>query len=356
MWRGFASVAVILSASILSGCASVSGPRLAQAAPTPLKMETVFVASARGETATEFAPLSFARYEISVPPSHRPGDQPHGGSDPRTEFQQVAEQRFETARSFARELGAEARVVGKGRDDVLVFVHGFNTTLNESLARLAQLSTDFDLPAAPLLYAWPSDQRITAYEADTERAVKASKGLKSLIDNLVAAGTGHVVLVGYSMGAETVLHALGEMRAAGDGGSIAKLDVVLLSPDADIDSLHELSTVRLPRPVVVFGSHDDLPLKLVSALAHEGRPRLGALSDPSLLSDTALIYVDVANVRHTGFGHIAVGDTPALIAAINAMPRPDLTDFAIRRAAKIAGASVARHGRMTYVMLPEMGL
>lgn len=359
MWRGFVGVAVILAASVLSGCASISIPKLAQAAPAPLNVETVFVASTRGETATKYAPLSFASYEISVPPSHRPGNQPRDisdGSNPRTEFLQIAEQRFDTARSFTRELGAEARAAGKGSGEVLVFVHGFNTTLNESLARLAQLSTDFNLSAAPLLYAWPSDRRISAYEADTERAVEASKGLRTLIRELVAAGTGRVILVGYSMGAATVLHALGEMQAAGEAGSFAKLDVVLLSPDVDLDSLRKLSTAKLPRPLVVFGSRDDLPLKLVSALAHKGRPRLGALSNPSLLSEIELTYVDVANVRHTGFGHIAVGDTPALIAAINAMPRPDLAVFATGLAAEIPGASVTRHGRMTYVTLPEMGL
>lgn len=351
-----AGVAVILSASALSGCASIGGLRPARAALPPPHTETIYVASTRGDTSTSAAPLSFASYDISVPPGHRPGDEPRDAIDPANSFVEVGERRFASANAFARELADDARAAGNGSAEVVVFVHGFNTTFSESLARMAQLSNDFDLPAAPVLYAWPSDDRIGAYDADTERAIAARTGLRSLIGRLVASGTRRIVLVGYSMGAATVLHALGEMRAAGEARAFAGIDVVLLSPDLDIDEFRRLAGAigKLPNQLVVFGSRDDLPLRMISALAHGGHPRLGALPDPELLADVSLTYVDVARVRQTGYGHIAVGDTPALIAAINAMRRPDLSGFATLRAAAIPGANTTRHGRMTYIMLPKM--
>lgn len=345
-------------AAVLTGCASVPGIKPGKTALAGPRTETVFVASTREGNGGDPAGLSYAVYDVAVPPSHRPGDEPNlpvVRVDPASDFLMAGERGFKSASSFRNAVAAEAISVSASPPEVLVFVHGFNTTLQKSLARMAQIGNDFDLPSAQVLYNWPTERRILAYLNDTRRAAEARDGLIELLRSLAASRTERIVLVGYSMGAAIVVDALARMREERQTGPFAKLDVVLLSPDMDLEQFRQRARGigSLPRPLVVYGSHKDLPLQMVARFVADGRPRLGALPDPDLLSDIDMTYVDVADVAHTGYGHFAVASAPALLAAINAMPKPDLVGFATRAAGAIPGATVSRHGLMTYILLPK---
>lgn len=345
-------------AAALSGCAAFAGLGTPAYGPNPPRTETVFVASTRAASGPGAEALTFAAYDVAIPPAREPGDEPHPPVlrvDRLRDFLMAGERRY-TAAEFSQAVNAEAAAVSNGPTEVLIFVHGFNTTFVESLVRVAQIGNDLDLPSAHVLYAWPAQDRILAYLDDTRRAAEARDGLIALLRAVAASRTQRIVLVGYSMGAAIVIDALTQMRATGLVGTFAKLDVVLLSPDLDLIDFRERAggIGGLPRPLVVYGSSRDLPLQMIARFVGNGRPRLGALPDPNLLADFEMTYVDVADVGHTGYGHFAVGSAPALIAAINAMQRPDLVNFAIDTAGAIPGATVKTYGSLAYVTLPRI--
>jgi esterase/lipase superfamily enzyme len=355
--RSLAVLVVVALTIVLSGCVTVAGIRPGGADPATARTETVFVASTIGDRSGTSAELSYAAHHVAVPPAHRPGDEPGLpviGIDPAADFLVAGTERFANATSFRDAVAAQASLVGASPSEVLVFVHGFNTTLLKSLARMAQIGNDFDLPSAQVLYAWPTERRLLAYVDDARRAADARDGLIALLHNLAASRAERIVLVGHSMGAAIVVDALVRMRKKRQTEPFDKLDVVLLSPDLDLEQFRRRARGigSLPRPIVVYGSHRDMPLQMVARFLADDRPRLGALPDPDLLSDVDLTYVDVANVAHSGYGHFAVAGAPALIASINAMPKPDLVGFATGSASAIPGARVSRHGLMTYILLP----
>ncbi|MEF2553938.1 alpha/beta hydrolase [Aurantimonas sp. A2-1-M11] len=102
--------------------------------------------------------LSVDNIVVSVPPA---GNRAAGEltypavnpADPRTEFavlELTSVDRAGSQRWFDRVAGSN-----KG-GDVLIFVHGFNTTYEESVFRFAQIAHDTAATAAPILFSWPS--------------------------------------------------------------------------------------------------------------------------------------------------------------------------------------------------------
>lgn len=339
----------------LASCASMAaiGPAHVSSA---VRSERVFVASTREGGGTDAAPLSYFLYEVSVPLSHRPGQ------DPRTtgpsaqlwkEFAIVEHRRFQSGVPFARSVAAEFDRTGSS--EILVFVHGFNTGYVRSIVRMAQLGADLELPAAQVLYAWPSGSRLSKYVQDTERAHAAAEGLGELLGTL-SIQADRIVVVGYSMGAATVVDAVKFLQASDRSETGDKFDIVLLAPDIDAGEFRKSADAlnAVARSLVVYGSREDWPLKLVSDLLADGLPRLGALPNPEVLAEIEMTYVDVSNVAHLGLGHFAVASAPALISAINAMGKPDIVEFATQVAPNIPGSTVTRHGSMTYVVLPHL--
>ena len=94
---------------------------------------------------------------------------------------------------------------------------------------------------------------------------------------------------------------------------------------------------------------------MFSRLLMEDKPRLGALPDPRLLEGLDVTYIDVRDVRRTPqTGHLVVATSPAMIAAINNMPKADLVLYAqAAKAGKIPGATVEHFGSMTAIVLPK---
>src|SRR4051794_7575386 len=145
------SLIVVALAFVLIGCATRPGPEvLAPVAAIPgAKTLPIYVATNRKRaaptenvfTAERSDALNFAKFVVTVPPNHQPGniEWPQGASDPRVSFATV-DQAALTDAEF-RNVVAPLRQSGKRRN-VLIFVHGFNNNFQESLYRLAQIDAD----------------------------------------------------------------------------------------------------------------------------------------------------------------------------------------------------------------------
>jgi esterase/lipase superfamily enzyme len=303
--------------------------------------------------------VTYAAFDVSVPPTHEPGSPSRDKSptgDPAHSFVVAGGGGFADVAAFGRAVLADAGTRGTA-PEAFVFVHGFNTRYTEAIYQIAQIGNDLALPQAGVVYAWPSTGRIVDYMHDVDSIAFARDGLEQTLDGLADAGIRRIVLVGYSMGAALVVETLRQMKLVGSDRFFARLGgVVLLSPDMDVD-LFRIEGERmggLPQPFVIYGAPHDMALGAVARVLAADKPRLGALPDPDALANLNLLYVDVSNIpQHPQPGHLPVATAPSMIAAINAMSRPDLVTWAVGAAAgAVPGATVTHHGKVVVVTLP----
>lgn len=321
---------------------------------------TVHVASMRGTDADgehgsdRLVEPKYFLAEVEVPHRHFPGrivEAGTVGAAPDMAFTARAEQSVESLSAFTRTILQNAP---SGRR-VVLFVHGFNTEYDSSLYRLAQLAHDFELPAAPVLFSWPSDHNVLSYIHDRDSSDYSRGALADLIESLVNRGA-RVQLVGHSMGAATIVETLAEMNLR-RSSAVAQLDgVTLISPDIDLELFIQRASElrRLPRPFIIYSTPDQLPFNLMTAFLTNGKPRLGGRIDPEALAGLPITYVDTSNISHGSVldVHIALATSPEMIDAISSMRVPDLARYpALAR--DLPGVELEQLGRMTWMKLPS---
>ncbi len=280
--------AVIALACTVAGCAR-PGPSVLIPSPTVAagaKLVIVYVATTRAREAdtlnvytNDRAPkLNYAEFTIAIPPHHQPGEieWPHGTPDPQTNFVTV-QQRLLSSQEFERKVAA--RGAGRTARKAGIFIHGYNVNFQEAVFRLAQLVSDADVDGVPVLFAWPSDAKLIGYVADREAATYSRDALAHVLTVLARdRKPGDVTVLGHSMGAWLTVEALRQLRLTGNTATLNRLEVILASPDIDIDVFRSQMQVigRLSPPMTVLISRDDRALAISSRIAGE-RPRLGRL-------------------------------------------------------------------------------
>jgi esterase/lipase superfamily enzyme len=287
----------------------------------------LFVASTRkrnGETITE---ASFSLQSVSVPPGHQAGaiELPRfGAADPQKHFV-VARRRALDPDSFRAEIASHiSGRIGNARD-VLVYVHGFNTTQEEARYRLAQIVADGGFTGVPVLFTWPSKGELLAYESDKEAATASRDAMVKLLADLSQIpGVGRVHVLAHSMGSWLTMESLRETAISGRRDLDGKLgSVMLAAPDIDLGVFRQQVSKLDASHVSVFVSRDDRALSLSSRIAGD-RPRLGAM-DPGNPKDAAIIesmgvhVYDLSMLEgKTWIGHDTYANAPDAVRQIGA--------------------------------------
>lgn len=295
--------------------------------------EVVFVGTSRradteaggfGYGRSEMA--SFLRYDILVPNEREVGQvtwpRNPKQADPRTDFLTLSGKTYADAGEFRTELRHAMDL--RGQRDVVVYVHGFNNTMAESVYRVAQMHYDLKVPGVAVHYAWPSRGSPLAYVYDRDSSLFGRDGLELLLQEVVKAGAQRVVIVAHSMGGALTMESLRQSVIRGDNLVMNHLGgVILLSPDLDVDLFREQARVmgKLPQPFLIFGSRRDTVLNLSARIA--GAPdRLGNLTDLTPIADLEVTYLDTAAFNVDG-GHFNVGKSPALIQLLGGIANID---------------------------------
>lgn len=226
--------------------------------------------------------LSFADFKISIPPEsaravgevQRPRAVP---GDPARDFVVVEGQKLGLSEALTVFDERVAKVPGRR---VLVFVHGYNTRFDDAVLRLAQIVHDSGATVEPVLFTWPSRAQLLAYGYDRESANFSRTALETVLRALANdPAVSDVSVLAHSMGNWVAMEALRQM-AIRDGRIAPKItNVMLASPDVDIDVFRkQMIDIGPERPTVtLFVSGDDRALA-VSKRVWGGR-RLGSV-DP----------------------------------------------------------------------------
>ncbi|MFO1149334.1 MAG: alpha/beta fold hydrolase [Alsobacter sp.] len=323
----------------LAGCASVSldgltgstglvSPAGASAQPRSVQ---VFVASTRkatrdddsGETART---THYSLSTVSIPPGHEPGviERPSITSESRSRHVVVTSDRRIDPATFQQAIAVQVSGrVGTSRD-VLVFVHGFNVNYDEARWRLAQIVADGGFTGVPVLFTWPSRNKILAYGSDKESATASRDPLDKLLQDLAATpGVGRVHVIAHSMGTWLAMEALRQAALAGHGDLNGHLgEVMLAAPDIDLDVFRaQMVYVGKNARVSVFTSTDDRALSVSRTLAGN-RTRVGALdlNDPRTREALTSLNVRVYDLSNMGggdmFRHGTFAEAPTVVRSI----------------------------------------
>lgn len=321
------------AATTLVACAPRGTFTLDPAAAKIGVVEPIYLATSRSPTDPPAffdngrdAHVSFARFDISIPPDRETGSVNFPGDrkpNPERDMLTVEAMIYANPEAFRRSLGQSIRKPGT-KGVVNIFVHGFNTNTAEAVYRLAQMAHDIKMTGTFVQFAWPSLGNAFGYVHDRDSAVFSRDALEETIEEVAKAGARSIILMAHSMGTYLAMETMRQMAIRGTGEGLRKIDsVVLISPDIDVDVFHSQmrSIEHPPEPFVIFGSRRDKALKLSSLLVAEPA-RLGNLKDPSVLADLPVTYVDIDAFRD-GTSHFAVATSPELIEVLNGFANAD---------------------------------
>lgn len=286
---------------------------------TPVFMGTTRAVNEAGEFGIERSPsLKLIKATVSIPPNREIGSVSDGYATPKPErdFAIAAMEQFDERARFASSLRAEIAAQSSDRQEVTVFVHGFNNSFSDAAFRMAQLGFDLEIPGAHVSYSWPSRANPVGYEYDRDSALFARDGLEELLKTVRAAGQPDVIVVAHSMGSALLMETFRQLEIAQPGWVGQNIrGVILLSPDLNVDVFRSqfLQIRDVPDPFVVIVSRKDAVLRLSSRL--RGQPfQLGNISNTDEVADLPITIVDVSDFSDRKSGnHFVAGGSPALI-------------------------------------------
>ncbi len=171
MSKGLVSLSAILAfvASVLIGCSrppelvGVDNPETPALSVPDVRRHQIFIMSNRQASEVVGALYSGARapdlgiasVNVTIPPNHVVGELERPKRlppDPRIEFAVVDPVVFKSDASFISRINRELAARPPGERELLLFVHGYDTTTSDAILRLAQFVEDSGFKGVPVLF------------------------------------------------------------------------------------------------------------------------------------------------------------------------------------------------------------
>ena len=181
----------------------------------------------------------------------------------------------------------EAALAASRTKDVLLYVHGANTTVERAAGQAAQLKHFAGRSAVVILYVWPTAENFLRYSRDIENAFGAAPHLTEFLELLAAHTRARDIDVfTYSAGATIGSDSLARLATGAPQAAERLGEIYHAAPDADfrrfVDDLgHYAGFARRVTTAVNLG---DSALRLAEAVnraSRAGRPDLAELSPAS---------------------------------------------------------------------------
>ncbi len=170
-------------------------------------------------------------------------------------------------------------MVGPATRDVMVYVHGFNQTFEQSVFTAGRLAAGIQFTGEALVFAWPSRASLLDYNYDRESANLSRDALVQVLEELLACpSVGRVNIVAHSVGTVLTTEAMQRLYAKRGAYAADRVGaIVLASPDIDMN----VFTAAIPQmgplvaKITVVTAIDDRALA-VSQIVNGGTVRVGA--------------------------------------------------------------------------------
>ena len=196
------------------------------------------------------------------------------------------------------------RLASAKKNNIVVFVHGYNCNVKVPYSIAAHLGQTLDLPV--VMFSWPSKRNPFTYASDECNAEWSTFQLADVLQELDKHfGNANIILVGHSMGCRMLCWAIQHTEAAEKQQTTKYKNIFFCAPDID-SQVFEKNIPLLSKSsndTTVFASTKDVRL-FFSKVLH-GNSRLGLLpkSTAEKKSSSSINIVDYTNDDKTVFGH-----------------------------------------------------
>ena len=267
--------------------------------------------SAKGFGADIDNRLHFGKRIVRIPSSHRPGELGSPlwkrlltGIDDRITVDPAT---VLAPDAFTREVRAFLARLDPADRNVLVYIHGFNTSFDDAALRAAQLGFDLKVPGITAFYSWPSRGNLTAYLTDVS-AIEASE--QHIADFLVKAtalaDNGKVHIIAHSMGNRGLLRAMHRATAQAALRSGTRFgQIFLAAPDVDAALFRQLASVypQVSERTTLYVADQDKAFAALEWLSDGGR--VGGAPPVLVLPGIDTVRVHGAGLFQLGHSYIA---------------------------------------------------
>jgi esterase/lipase superfamily enzyme len=264
--------------------------------------------------------LDLGHFDVSIPRDHklasleRPDWRTLWREDPGVHFV-IVSRNLDSYDGFYDRVRGEVR--SSKKKEALVFIHGFNVAFDDAIYRTAQLAYDLSFDGPPILYSWPSNGSLFAYDGDSDNNAWTVPRLRWFLEDLASrSGATTVHVIAHSMGNRALTSALALM-AAGGRRLPSLSQVVLTAPDIAVEEFRTLAATvtNTASRVTLYASDNDVAL--VASKRVNGFRRAGDATPLTLV--TGVDTVDVSQLD-TGFlGHSYYGDNTSVIGDIRCL-------------------------------------
>ena len=220
--------------------------------------------------------------------------------------------------AFKRDVRAFIAKLDPADHNVLVYIHGFNTSFDDAAKRAAQLGFDLKVPGITVLYSWPSRGSASAYLGDLS-AIEASEA--QIADFLIAvsalADKGKVHIIAHSMGNRGLLRAMHRATTQAALRSGTRFGQIFLSaPDVNASLFRQLASVypQVAERTTLYVADQDKAIAALEWMTED--VRVGA-APPVLI----LPGIDTVRVRGSSLfqlGHSYFAEEPDVLRDIRA--------------------------------------
>ncbi len=195
----------------------------------------------------------------------------------------------------AAQVGDLLNQATSGRN-LLIYVHGFNTTFETAALDAARLSDGVKFAGETMVFSWPSRAKLLDYGYDRESAMWSRDAFDQVLEGLLASPTiGRINIVAHSIGTMLTMEALRQLYAKyGDYAADHVGAVVFAAPDIDMD-VFTASVQRigpLAAKVTIITSTNDRALA-VSRWVNGSTTRVGS-AEKAQLEKLGLRVIDAS--------------------------------------------------------------
>jgi esterase/lipase superfamily enzyme len=216
---------------------------------------------------------------------------------------------------FYSELsGRVRRSEGK---EALVFIHGFRVAFEDAIYRTAQIAYDLAFAGAPILYSWPSNEKLYEYIGDINNNDWTTDHLKVFLQDLAStSGAKTIHLIAHSMGNRALVNALNHMELSSIAPKPRFSQIVLTAPDIDANLFERMANAirTMAKRITLYASNHDRALTASKKL-NGSYPRAGD-SSHSVVVVQGVDTIDASAVDTNLIGHFYYAENRSVLSDI----------------------------------------
>ena len=267
-------------------------------------------------TAERSMRLKYGLTVVSVPKNHKLGnvERPQWSFWRGAYDRETDEDHFRIRRIEIRSRDKLVDELRSSPDSVLLFVHGYDTSFQDTIFKAAQIAYDANFSGSVLVFSWPSAGEVLKYDYDRESAQFSGGDLLSVLRMLTEEiGDKRIYVVAHSLGNQILLDAL--QQASLGRITLSMSELVMAAPDVDKDvfmkKAKEIKSVA--RNMTMYASAADKALLVSDKKAWGARMGYVGSHGPNLVDGVETIDVTAVGDDMFAFDHSAYSESRAVL-------------------------------------------